>query len=312
MTKPFKSVTDQLAILKSRGLTIEDDDAALHYLLYNNYYNVINHYGRFFQVAPDRYIEGASFNEIRYLFQFDKEMKSLFFKYSIDIEKNLKSLISYYYSESYRQPYSYLNPQNYQDAYSSDTIKCVYLLAALLKKHSESRTDNAVKHYSICHNDVPLWVLTNEMSFGLTNSFFKNMPLSIQNKVARCFSSDYAIEYGSSLLLTPDAAWKCLCSIQELRNTCGHNNRLLNHSFRQSLPYIPALYPDGYDSNSPRRSVYDTYLCMSIFMKKEQFNNLTKAIRKRMKNTLRNKLHSISYREILKSMGFPEDWLGQA
>lgn len=66
MTKPFKTTADQVALLKKRGLKIEDERAAEHYLLYNNYFNVINHYGKFFQYHPDQYIEGATFNEIRY------------------------------------------------------------------------------------------------------------------------------------------------------------------------------------------------------------------------------------------------------
>lgn len=75
MQKPFKSVTEQVSILKSRGLTIKDEKAASRYLLFNNYYNVVNHFGKFFQDGSDCYISGASFDEIRYLFQLDKEIK---------------------------------------------------------------------------------------------------------------------------------------------------------------------------------------------------------------------------------------------
>lgn len=87
MQKPFKSVTEQVSILKSRGLTIKDEKAASRYLLFNNYYNVVNHFGKFFQDGSDCYISGASFDEIRYLFQLDKEIKSLLFRACLDIEK---------------------------------------------------------------------------------------------------------------------------------------------------------------------------------------------------------------------------------
>lgn len=208
-------------------------------------------------------------------------------------------------------PYAYLNPCNFQAPDSYNMIKCIFSLSSLLKKQSESKTDNAIKHYAECHHDVPLWVLTNEMSFGLTNSLYKNMPLSVRNDVSRCFADDYRQEYGMRINLTPDLTWKALCNIQELRNTCGHNNRLLNHNFHLALPCLSGLYPDGYDCNSPRRAVYDTYLYMSLFMKEEQFRNLTKAIQKRMKNSLKNKLQSVSYKVILQSLGFPEDLLSE-
>ena len=309
MTKPFKSLTDQVELLKKRGLTIEDETAAKQYLLYNNYYNVVNHYGKFFLISPDQYKAGASFDEIRYLFQFDKELKSLLFKASIDIEKNLNSLISYYYSEQYPEPYSYLNPNNFHNPSSPKTIKCICSLGSIIKNKSAAADDNAVKHYARQHHAVPLWVLTNEMTFGLSASFYHSLPLGLQNKIARCFASDYNKEYQQSVSLPPNTAWMCLYNIQELRNVCGHNNRLLHHKFRYNIPFISALYPVGQDSRQSRDTVFDTYLCMSLFLQREQFGNLTRAIKKRMKNTLRHKLHSISHLEILRSLGFPDDWI---
>lgn len=41
MSKPFKTLDEQISILKSRGLIIPDEEAAKLSLLCNNYYNVI-------------------------------------------------------------------------------------------------------------------------------------------------------------------------------------------------------------------------------------------------------------------------------
>ena len=38
--KEFKTLDEQIAILRSRGLTIPDEQAAKKFLLYNNYYRV--------------------------------------------------------------------------------------------------------------------------------------------------------------------------------------------------------------------------------------------------------------------------------
>ncbi|MFR4925115.1 MAG: hypothetical protein ACLUBG_01605 [Streptococcus agalactiae] len=46
--KEFKSLTDQLNLLKDRGLKIGDEEKAELYLLTNNYYNIINGYGNSF------------------------------------------------------------------------------------------------------------------------------------------------------------------------------------------------------------------------------------------------------------------------
>ncbi len=50
MSKPFKTLDEQISILKSRGLIIPDEEAAKLSLLCNNYYNVINYYSKFFMV----------------------------------------------------------------------------------------------------------------------------------------------------------------------------------------------------------------------------------------------------------------------
>ena len=48
MSKPFKTLDEQISILKSRGLIIPDEEAAKLSLLCNNYYNVINYYSKLY------------------------------------------------------------------------------------------------------------------------------------------------------------------------------------------------------------------------------------------------------------------------
>lgn len=50
MSKPFKTLDEQISILKSRGLIVHDDESAKLSLLCNNYYNVINYYSKFFMI----------------------------------------------------------------------------------------------------------------------------------------------------------------------------------------------------------------------------------------------------------------------
>ena len=39
-TKDFKTIDEQLEILRSRGLIIDDENIAKDFLLYNNYYRI--------------------------------------------------------------------------------------------------------------------------------------------------------------------------------------------------------------------------------------------------------------------------------
>lgn len=93
--KPFKTIDEQFELLKLRGLQFSDENKAKHFLLNNNYYNVINCYAKFFMKEDDRFISDTNFDEITQVHYFDKEIKSLFFKYIMEIEKHFKSILAY-------------------------------------------------------------------------------------------------------------------------------------------------------------------------------------------------------------------------
>lgn len=113
-SKPFKTIDEQLELLQSRGVQFTDVNKANLYLLNNNYYNVINCYGKFFIDHDDEYIEGTNFDEITQVHYFDKELKSELFKVIIEAEKHLKSIIAYRFSEEYKSnDYAYLVATNY-------------------------------------------------------------------------------------------------------------------------------------------------------------------------------------------------------
>ncbi len=56
--KSFKSLEEQIEILKSRGLTVEDDKEAETFLLYNNYYRVSGY------LSDDTFTDKAKYEKI--------------------------------------------------------------------------------------------------------------------------------------------------------------------------------------------------------------------------------------------------------
>ena len=62
--KEFKTTSEQIELLKQRGLIIPDEERAKKYLLSQNYYNLINGYARFFPREGDNYTAQTSFDEI--------------------------------------------------------------------------------------------------------------------------------------------------------------------------------------------------------------------------------------------------------
>ena len=105
--KVFKTLDELVTLLQERGVEIQDSSArdyAKRVLEKHGYYNLINGYNKLFlDIESDtvRYRQGTTMNEINALYQFDRVLRDIFFRYILEVETHIKSLISYYFSESH-------------------------------------------------------------------------------------------------------------------------------------------------------------------------------------------------------------------
>ncbi|MGH2182910.1 Abi family protein, partial [Enterococcus faecalis] len=86
----FYSYDEQLILLKEKGLLISDDDVAKQILKNFSYYTIINGYKDLFTdnhiYVPDTRIE--TLYELHWI---DLKLSGILFKYSLIVEKKLKS-----------------------------------------------------------------------------------------------------------------------------------------------------------------------------------------------------------------------------
>ena len=78
--KEFKTIDQQIDILKKKGLIIDDYDQAYDILLKENYF-FLNGYRHLFMNSPsDRtFVSGATFSELYSLFLFDRYSRNIFY-----------------------------------------------------------------------------------------------------------------------------------------------------------------------------------------------------------------------------------------
>ena len=99
--KDFKLVTEQVDLLKSRGMLFEDEQDAICKLLSDNYYNIINGYKDLFLDTTNNqevFKTGTTFNEIYALYEFDNQLKNIFLEYILKIENILRTQVAYHFS----------------------------------------------------------------------------------------------------------------------------------------------------------------------------------------------------------------------
>lgn len=188
--KPFKNIDEQIEILRHRNLKFKDVEKAKKYLLYNNYYNVINCYSKFFLDSYEKYFEETDFEDITSVHHFDKEIKSVLFKYIIEAEKTFKSVFAYRYSDYFKKyNYAYLDINNYTLEKKLEISRFIAELSNIITKNINFNKQNSISHYIKKHKNVPLWVLINYMTFGQISKLYRYMPEKLKNKENFCFLS---------------------------------------------------------------------------------------------------------------------------
>ena len=306
--KPFKTIDEQIALLKQRGLRIMDEPMAKKTLLGNNYYNIINGYSKYFPMQGDNYIGGTTFDEVTHLYLFDGEIKQVFFRATLAAEAHLKSIFAHRFAEQFQTiPYPYLNIACYDAMKTLDVVTTIHKLSGIINRKRQDRA-SSICHYLTQYDNVPIWVLVNYLDFGDLRYMLENSQTRTQNSVAKDLMGFIQQHIQVATTFPPEIMLAFLANINEVRNVCAHNNRLLGFRCRRDDKYWAPLHrPHNIPSNGNRRDAYSIYLALQCFLSSTEYSILHNTLRKRM-NYVSLRLHSITLNDILKELGFPHDW----
>lgn len=242
--KEFKTIAEQISILESRGMRFGEDASAA--LLRENYYSVINGYKDPFldkeamRSSPDDvFIEGCRFDWVFSLFQFDRELRQITFSYLIRAEAALKTATVYAFCEKHRGCSDYLDRASFcsaKDILVSKAFKgskelvhsqSLNMLMGVLNKKLVvgSATRPFVEHYITSYNEVPLWVLSNDLTFGNMSHFFQLMKRGDQNSVCKNLFKT-TLRGNDDKRITPHEVLRAYDVLTHFRNLCAHDERL--------------------------------------------------------------------------------------
>ena len=225
MKKPFRTLEEQIEILKNRGLDIRDENFSKLILHRYSYYDIVNGYKSYFidkNLEEETFLSGVTLEDLFSLYLFDSNLRDLTLSTIQKIEHVLRSITSYRIAESYgSEEVNYLCRENYNLGHKFDKK---YELDKLFYKFEKILQDDIhpYKHYREKYKNCPPWILLKGTSLGNLIVFIRLQKKEIKEKII----ADFFLRDINEITEKEKNFFMDL--ILEFRNRAAHGNRIYN------------------------------------------------------------------------------------
>ncbi len=302
MNKIFKNLDEQVEILKSRNLVINDEEKAKEILLKENYF-FINGYRHMFLEAPRSkyFLEGTTFEELYSVFTFDRNLRNVMFKHLLIVENNIKSIISYQLSKKYGfKEKDYLDIKNF----TQDSLKARQVHDVINKMKRQIRVNGcqhtATLHYLSNYGYIPMWILVKVLSFGIIAELYNILKMDDQKAIADIYN------------LNPEDLSIYLYLLANFRNLCAHEDILYDHRTQKEIPNNKyhrllniSMTDDHYDYG--KNDLFAIIIILKQLLSDKEFNEFIREIGYEI-DILEGKINTVPLNLILNKIGFPNNW----
>lgn len=300
--KEFKTLEEQVQILKNKGLIINDIDKTKELLLRENYFFISGYKHLFVKSRKDStFIPNTTFDELYAVFQFDRNLRNILFKNLLIVENNLKSIISYTLSKKYGiKEKEYLKPSNF-----SKDIKKVRQVNDVLNKIKRQikingRQHSATLHYLSNYGYVPLWILVKLLSFGMINELYSILKPEDQLSISEYYNLDI------------DTLGLYIGLLSNYRNLCAHEDIVYEHRTQKIIPDTRFhrmlnihMINDEYEYG--KNDIFAVVIMLKSVLNDSDFRDFINEVSFEL-NLLDGRVNCIPQSKILDKMGFPDNW----
>lgn len=317
MVKKYLDYEQQIILLKSKGLVINDEKFARKALQEIGYYKLINAYkGPFTYTIKSaageirKYLQDVTIEQLYYLYKFDLSLEAIVFEATTAAEITFKQILSNQISRKYGiKDRQYLKAANF----APDSALPYEYKFTDMRKHIRSeikkQADNnhsAIVWYRDNYNYYPFWVVANILTIGSVSRIFGKLKDEDKTDIAREYKLPHT--YLASFIK----------HINLVRNICAHNNVLYRYKSINAIPQkaTKAIYQKLNISINPKTGRYEKgnndFLATLIVLKyliidKTTYNNFILKTESAL-NKLKKKVPKECYDSILNELGLIEDW----
>lgn len=300
--KTFKTLEEQVEILKEKGLIISDCEKARDILFRENYF-FLSGYRRLFMISykDKEFIKGTTFEELYAVFIFDRKIRNMMFKFILIIENNIKSIMSYTLSKKYGiREKNYLEPKNFtQDEYRTRQVHDVInKMKRQIRNNVKQHT--ATTHYLNNYGYIPLWILVKVLSFGIMSELYNILKPEDQLKISEIYNLD--VESLSTYLNL----------LSNFRNLCAHEDILYEHRTQRKIPdtkyhYLLNIDMTDDEYNYGKNDLFALVIIMKQMLTKDEFRELIFELGYEI-DVLNGKIKVVPTYDVLNKIGFPNNW----
>ena len=301
--KPFLTYEQQIENLsKDKHLVINNIPDAIQTLENISYYALIGGYKDLFYNPMTRtYKSGTTFEDILSLYEFDDALRDLLFHYIRIIEQEIRSHVSYHFTETYGESQSaYLDRSNYVPIHNSraDVDKLIRILDNEANRNTERPY---IVHQRNTYGNVPLWVLVKTLTLGQISRMYSLLPAGIKTKVSKHFPGVTELDLTMHLRV-----------LTHFRNVCAHNERLYSYYDRYDIPDTLLHVKLGIPKNGQqyvcgKKDLFAVVISLRYLLPRQEFASFKRRLSV-MITRLVNNSDNLVLSDLLASMGFPENW----
>ena len=301
-SKEFLTFSQQIKHLKfDKQLDIANEKSAEELLQRIGYFSLIDGYKELFRIPfTKKYKPGTAFDEIVALYQFDSELRELFLKYLLQIERHIGNLIAYYFVELHGTSQAeYMNPANYNHISRNKRT-----ISGLMRKlyGAVTTTDYAyVNYYRLQYGNVPLWIAVSILTFGSLSKMYNVLTQSLRSKICKHFP-----------MVNQKQLERFLSVLTKSRNVCAHSDRLFTYRTVDQILDTPLhaklnIPRQGNQYIYGKQDLFAVVIAFRYLLPNEDFLAFKKKLTFEITNVSKKLVH-ITEAELLEHMGFPKNW----
>jgi abortive infection bacteriophage resistance protein len=288
-SKHALNIKQQIDLMQSRGLIIEDDDSTREVLENVSYFRIANYLRPMERdKLTHQFKSGATFSNAILLYDFDCELRKIVFSAISLIEIALRTRIIHFFSLAHG-PFWFID----SDLASANNL-FVENITIVKRELQRSKEDFIKEHFEKYDSPdfPPAWKTLEIISLGtLSKLYFNFRDVRVKKEVARSF--------GLPQHLFLECWMACLAA---LRNCCAHHARIWNRNY-PITPNVPRNLSGRWidDRNIKPNKLY-AQLCAIAY--------LLNAVKRDNDFVVQLRSLLMKYPNVdLSAMGFPPNWM---